>query len=93
MSILVVETNGLAAADQHYQCIASKCCTESVGLADVLPKMCSFASSEYPPLRIHEGYYREEAILWLRRFYLRENDHGTCHRSDIISDVAYLSIT
>ncbi|KAI9596499.1 cytidine deaminase-like protein [Syncephalis fuscata] len=46
------------------------------GCGSVISVHTDFASSQYPPLRIHEGYYREEAILWLRRFYLRENEHA-----------------
>ncbi|KAI8051476.1 cytidine and deoxycytidylate deaminase zinc-binding domain-containing protein [Syncephalis plumigaleata] len=46
------------------------------GCGSVLSIHTDHASDTYPPLRIHEGYYREEAILWLRRFYLRENEHA-----------------
>ncbi|RKO89802.1 cytidine deaminase-like protein, partial [Blyttiomyces helicus] len=29
-----------------------------------------------PPYEAESGYYREEAIMMLRRFYVRENDHA-----------------
>jgi hypothetical protein len=41
--------------------------------------MGSLAYGADPPLEIAEGYGRAEAILWLRRFYLRENEHGKWH--------------
>ncbi|RKP25087.1 cytidine deaminase-like protein [Syncephalis pseudoplumigaleata] len=46
------------------------------GCGSVLSIHTDHASDVYPSLRIHEGYYREEAVLWLRRFYLRENEHA-----------------
>ncbi|RKP11191.1 cytidine deaminase-like protein [Thamnocephalis sphaerospora] len=46
------------------------------GCGSVLSIHDNLAYSADPPLRIHEGYAREEAVLWLRRFYLRENDSG-----------------
>ncbi|KAI8822146.1 cytidine deaminase-like protein [Fimicolochytrium jonesii] len=33
-------------------------------------------TSEGRPYEAEGGYYREEAIMMLRRFYLRQNDHG-----------------
>lgn len=31
------------------------------------------------PFRAEGGYYREEAIMLLRRFYMSENQNGTSH--------------
>lgn len=31
----------------------------------------------HPPFRAEGGYYREEAIMLLRRFYMSENQNGT----------------
>jgi hypothetical protein len=31
---------------------------------------------KYPHLPIEFGFFRKEAILLLRKFYVRQNDHG-----------------
>lgn len=33
-----------------------------------------------PPYPAHGGIYREEAIMLLRRFYVQQNEKGSCRR-------------
>jgi hypothetical protein len=47
--------------------------------------ICLFVVSPHltlhPPYPSQLGYYREDAILLMRKFYLRENTHGQCPRT------------
>lgn len=61
------------------------------GFSHSLATACGFASCEDdvliwgvdsesvdPPYPVYGGIFREEAVMLLRRFYVQENEKGTC---------------
>ena len=59
-------------------------------ITDLFP--CSPALINAPPYEALGGYYRAEAIMLLRRFYLSENANGACSRTLLLGDCQLTSV-
>jgi hypothetical protein len=69
-------TNGLADAEVWWMSIRRMSTTASPDLKNALLTGSELVDTHIPFLA-EGGYYREEAIMLLRRFYMSENQNGT----------------
>ncbi|MCJ1355298.1 MAG: tRNA(adenine34) deaminase [Icmadophila ericetorum] len=45
-----------------------------------------------PPFPAHGGFFRDEAVMLLRRFYVQENENGTAFSPNGIQETQHLTV-